>query len=121
MINLGKTFSINENTAGNKKGYHFSKTNDGKQILREAMVGFLPSEVLQAKKQGFSSPDSSWFKGDSINFVKESLLNPASDLYSYLYYKAISTLIGEHLEGKKNRRLLIWSLLHVNEYLSKNF
>ena len=29
----------------------------------------------------------------------------------------VHALIGEHLDGKANRRLLIWSLLNVEQWL----
>ena len=33
--------------------------------------------------------------------------------YDYLDAKTVQRLVGEHLEGKHNRRLLIWSLLNL--------
>ena len=51
---------------------NFQKTNDGKQILRDMMSKYIPEEIVEAKKQGFSSPDAS-FKGESIEFVKRLL------------------------------------------------
>ena len=30
------------------------------------MSKYIPAEIVEAKKQGFSSPDASWFKGESI-------------------------------------------------------
>ena len=38
-------------------------------------------------------------------------------LWSYLDQQATRPLIDEHLEGKHNRRLLIWSLLYFEEFL----
>ena len=31
-------------------------------------------------QQGFSSPDASWFRGESIDFVNEKLLNKNSNI-----------------------------------------
>ena len=64
---------INENEPGSKKKISISKTSDGKQILRN-MTRYIPKKVTQAQKQGFSSPDASWFKGESIDFVHRRLL-----------------------------------------------
>ena len=33
-------------------------------------------------------------------------------------YREIKKLLTDHFEGKENKRLLIWSLLYVNEFLS---
>ena len=85
------------------------------------MKKYLPPVVTSAIKKGFSSPDASWFKGESIEFVRYKLLNDKSPLYQYLDYNFTSGLINEHLLGKKNRRLLIWSLLNLDAWLEQNF
>ena len=73
LNNLGKVIRINENETGRKPNKYFQKTNDGKQILRDVMSNYVPTEITEAKKQGFPSPDASWFKGESIDFVKNTL------------------------------------------------
>jgi asparagine synthase (glutamine-hydrolysing) len=114
---LGEVVRLNENEVGRKPNKYFQKTNDGKQILRDMMSKYIPTEIVEAKKQGFSSPDASWFKGESIEFVKERLLSHNSNIYEFLEKKVISEIIEEHLSGKVNRRLLIWSLLNFDYFL----
>lgn len=119
LNNLSNVTRIDENTAGNKTKKYFQKTNDGKQILRNMMKSYIPKNVTEREKQGFSSPDSSWFKGESIDFVRSKLLNKNASIYEILDYNSIAKLIGQHLDGKENRRLLIWSLLNVEEWLEQ--
>jgi len=92
------------------------KTNDGKMILRKAMSRHIPEDIHKAVKQGFSSPDNSWFKGESIEFVKDKLLNDDANIYKYMDRGAVERLVGEHLSGEHNRRLFIWSLLNFEEW-----
>lgn len=117
LDNLKNTLRVNENDPGKKSEIFFQKTNDGKKILREVMKDFIPKEIVNAQKKGFSSPDASWFKGESINFVKKEILDKEAPIYNYLSFKSTSELVNEHLSGKKNRRLFIWSLLNINEWL----
>ena len=117
LNNLTEVVRLNENEPGDKKTKYFRKTNDGKQILREMMGRYIPTSITQAAKQGFSSPDASWFKGDSIDFVRDRLLDKRAVIYEFLDYDAAAKLVQEHLDGKQNRRLLIWSLLNVNEWM----
>lgn len=117
LNDLGEVIRINENETGRKTNRYYQKTNDGKQILRDMMSKYIPSEIVQAKKQGFSSPDSSWFKGESIEFVQENLKNKKSPIFDLLDYQEISNLVDEHFNGDKNRRLLLWSLLNVNQFI----
>jgi len=120
LNNIAEVVRINENEPGNKQGRYFQKTNDGKQILRDVMQRYIPSEITKAEKQGFSAPDASWFKGDSMQYVVRTLLNGDARIYDWIDRSATEALVSEHLSGTKNRRLLIWSLLNVNEYVQQH-
>lgn len=116
---LNEVVSINENEAGNKTEKYYQKTRDGKLILRKAMEQYIPRDITDAIKQGFSAPDASWFKGDSIEFVKRTICTKNARIYNYFDYATVNALIDEHLNGKQNRRLLIWSLLSVESFLGQ--
>jgi asparagine synthase (glutamine-hydrolysing) len=119
LNNLTQVLRLNENETGSKSGRYFQKTNDGKQILRDVMTRYIPNEITKAEKQGFSSPDASWFKGESIDFVRRKLLNRNAHLYRLLDREAVKRLIDQHIDGRENRRLLIWSLLNVETNLEQ--
>jgi asparagine synthase (glutamine-hydrolysing) len=116
--NLSEVVRINENEPGKLKKY-YEKTNDGKQILREVMNRYIPDEVTNAAKQGFSAPDATWFKGDSIDFVKRKIFDRHARVYDYIDRGTVKSLVQEHLTGAQNRRLLVWSFLNVEEWLKK--
>ena len=82
------------------------------------MKNYLPKVVIERKKQGFSSPDASWFKGESIDFVRQKLICNNSRIFEYLDRTIIKSLVNEHLQGEKNRRLLIWSLIYFDQFLN---
>ena len=113
--NLNKVIKMNENEISK-----IIKTNDGKMILRKVMRNYIPNNIVKAEKQGFSAPDNSWFKGESIDFVKTKILNKKAKIYKYLDKSVIKKLINEHLEGKQNRRLFIWSLINFEEWIRIN-
>lgn len=116
LRNLQEVIRINENEPGSKENKYYAKTKDGKLLLRKVMKRYMPMEITGAVKQGFSAPDSSWFKGDSIDFVKR-ILGKKARIYEYLDYISVSKLLNEHFEGRNNRRLLIWSLLNFEMIL----
>lgn len=117
LNNLAVVLRINENDPSDKQSAYFEKTSDGKQILRDMMAKYVPTVIVEGVKQGFSSPDASWFRGESIDFVKRSLLNSNAAIYTVLDRNAVMPLIEEHLRGERNRRLLIWSLLNVEAWM----
>ena len=118
LNNLTEVVRINENEPGDKQSKFFQKTRDGKQILRDVMQRYIPNDITTGVKQGFSAPDASWFKGDSIEFVRRQLLHGHARLYQYMDRSAVQALVEEHLNGVQNRRLLIWSLLSVEQWMS---
>jgi asparagine synthase (glutamine-hydrolysing) len=116
--NLLDSNRIDENSGVNKKLDYYRKTNDGKYLLRKVLGKYVPKDTTERVKQGFSAPDSSWFRGQSINFVKSRLGSKDQKLYNYFDYIEIQKKLSEHFEGKSNRRLLIWSLLYLQSLFS---
>jgi asparagine synthase (glutamine-hydrolysing) len=110
---------INENDPGPKTAKFFQKARDGKLLMRKVMEKYVPEEISRAEKQGFSAPDASWFRGESINYVKKILYDGNARIYDILDSTAVHKLLDEHLEGKQNRRLFIWSLLNLEWWLRK--
>ena len=116
LNNLQGVVRQDENQVGHKTENYFTKTKDGKQILRDVMSSHIPADIAKAEKQGFSAPDASWFRGESIDFVK-SKLAPSSPIYKYLDFEGVSDLADQHFSGRENKRLLIWSLIYFDKYL----
>ncbi len=114
--NLSKVARLNENEPGPKTKKYFNKTKDGKLILRKVMERYIPQVITEKEKQGFSAPDASWFKGESIDYVRRTLYSDKARIYEYLDRKSVHALVNQHLKGKENRRLLIWSLLNVEKW-----
>lgn len=119
LNNLADVIRMDENEPGLKTNKFFERTSDGKQILRDTMSKIIPPGVTQAEKQGFSAPDASWFKGESIDFVRRVLLSDKARIYDLLDRGAVTDLVSQHLNGEQNRRLLIWSLLNLEEVLKQ--
>jgi asparagine synthase (glutamine-hydrolysing) len=121
LNNLQDVIRINENESGDKQGRYFLKTNDGKQILRDMMRKVIPQDIADGVKQGFSAPDASWFKGESIDYVRRQLMHGSPRLYNFLDRDTACLLVNEHLSGEQNRRLFIWSLLCVENWLASTY
>jgi asparagine synthase (glutamine-hydrolysing) len=109
--NLEKEISkIDENTEQKKKVYR--EFDDGKNVLRKAMADFIPDEIINRKKQGFSAPDESWYRGENAEYVKELLLNKNTVSTKYINRDYIFKIIDEHINKGANHRLLIWSFMN---------
>lgn len=108
---------LDENEPGLKRRRYESITGDGKLALRRMMGLIIPTSITNGRKQGFSAPDASWFRGESIDYVRRSLLGEDAALYDYLDPDVVRRLVSEHLDGSVNHRLLLWSLLYLETFL----
>ncbi len=121
LRNLGQTaIWVDENEVRPKRELYFEKTSDGKLIVRNVLGQYMPADYVTNFKQGFSAPDASWFRKESLHFIRSSFIENRARIYDYLREDTVRELVNEHLNGEKNRRLLIWSLLSFEWWL-KNF
>jgi len=96
------------------------ESGDGKRILRRAMGRYLPEEFTHQPKQGFSPPDENWYRGPSMDYIRSILLDGLTTGRPWFDQQFVRARLEEHFEGKRNHRLLIWSLLSF-ELLQRHF
>jgi asparagine synthase (glutamine-hydrolysing) len=108
--NLERMKKIDENEFGKRKLY--TEYDDGKNVLRKAMLDFLPEKIINRKKQGFSAPDESWYRGENAAYVKELLLNKNTVSSYYINKDYVEQIVHEHIDKHINHRLLIWSFMN---------
>lgn len=102
-----------------ESGQHFN-ADEGKIILRQAMRHFLPESYIRQPKQGFSPPDGNWYRGESMDYIKDILFDAKTRQRPWFDQKEVESCLSEHFQGQHNHRLLIWSLLSV-EWFQRHF
>ena len=95
-----------------KKLKAYQEFDDGKNVLRKAMSGFIPEKIVNRKKQGFSAPDESWYRGENAKYVKELLLNKKTISSEFINPDYMKKIVHEHVDQHINHRLLIWSFMN---------
>lgn len=101
---------IDENVERKKKVYR--EYDDGKNVLRKAMQSLIPNKIVDRKKQGFSAPDESWYRGENAAYVKELLLEGDIASAEYINPDYVRKIVHEHVDDHVNHRLLIWSFMN---------
>jgi asparagine synthase (glutamine-hydrolysing) len=86
-------------------------SDEGKVLLRQAARSFLPDTLVHKRKQGFSPPDGTWYRGRNLEYVREVLLDPGSLRRGIFRPEFLERVIREHTAGRADHRLMIWSLL----------
>lgn len=110
--NLEKEIKKLDENLTAKKSKAYQEYSDGKNILRKAMKDYIPKKIIERKKQGFSAPDESWYRGENANYVKEILSSEETVFTKYIEKDFIDRILDEHIHQNKNHRLLIWSFLN---------
>jgi len=108
--NFERLVKLDENTFGNKRKA-YQEFDDGKNVLRRAMTDIIPRAVIQRKKQGFSAPDESWYRGENAEYIKELLLDKQTVSSEFINPEYVGKIVEEHVHKQKNHRLLIWSFM----------
>ncbi len=108
--NFEKMSRIDENEFRDKRKL-YTHYDDGKNVLRKAMMDFVPEKIVNRKKQGFSAPDESWYRGENAEYVKELLLGKDIASSEFINPEYVKKIIKEHMEHKINHRLILWSLM----------
>ena len=97
------------------------KNNESKYILKKAVEGILPNNIIYRKKQGFAAPVAEWFRNEWFTYTENLLLNSKFskiDLFDKNYMKNILSI---HKSGKKNYSPEIYLLLMLNLWYENNF
>lgn len=109
--NLQSMKKLDENDYRDKRKV-YQEFDDGKNVLRKAMADFLPEKIVNRKKQGFSAPDESWYRGENAAYIKNLLLGKKAISSEFINPKYIEHIYKEHTEDHINHRLLLWSFMN---------
>lgn len=111
LADLEKLKKLDEDVFGNKKQL-YKEFKDGKNVLRKALEDFIPEQIINRPKQGFSAPDESWYRGENAQYIQHLLLDKKSVSSEFINPAYISNIVDEHIHQRINHRLLIWSLMN---------
>jgi asparagine synthase (glutamine-hydrolysing) len=82
-----------------------------KHILKEAVRGLLPAEILDRRKQGFGVPLGVWFRGGLTDVFSDVLRSPLARQRGFFEARFVDRLLDEHLAGRRDHTLRLWQLL----------
>ena len=93
------------------------KGGEGKYILKKALEGKLPPNVLYRPKMGFGVPIAAWLRNELKEMASGLLLEQSSD--GVLEKKGVEMMWREHQGGFRNRSTELWVLLMFRLWQSK--
>jgi asparagine synthase (glutamine-hydrolysing) len=91
-----------------------------KYILRRAMRGRLPKEILTRKKMGFPVPVGRWLRGEFRGVVEEYVLGARARERAIFDREYVRELVARHDRGEEHSERL-WALVNFEIWLRRFF
>src|SRR6266404_404782 len=82
-----------------------------KLLLRRALRGAVPEEILRRPKKGFGIPVAAWIRGPLRPLFEEELSERALRDGGVFDPTAVRALLSTHLDGRADLRKPLWTLL----------
>jgi len=90
-----------------------------KYLLREYLKKYLPPEITNRPKQGFSVPIDSWFKGSMFNVAADILLSNSFNNRGYFKRQTIEKMLYDQRNNQGVYSKEIWSLMFFEIWCQK--
>ena len=82
-----------------------------KYILKRAFADLIPPAIRNRPKMGFGVPLDRWFRGDLKAELRGVLLDPIALNRGLFRPEAVTALLDEHIEGRRDNAYRLWALL----------
>ena len=82
-----------------------------KHVLKKALEGIVPEEVLSAPKAGFGAPHDHWLANDLKEMVDDLLSDDEIRRRGIFNPGSVRTLVREHRDGRRDWSYQVWQLL----------
>ena len=90
-----------------------SDGRSGKVLMKHALRGIVPDEILDRPKMGFGVPLERWFRKDLRDLPAEVLLGPDARVHAYVKPDAITRMIKQHHDNQADHSTRLWALLQL--------
>ncbi|HAT73389.1 MAG: Asparagine synthetase [Candidatus Moranbacteria bacterium GW2011_GWF2_36_839] len=95
--------------------------NNKKYILKEALRGLVPDEVMFRPKMGFGIPIDVWFRAELKNFAYDTLLSEKAINRKLFKKEAVRALLDEHVNTQISHAYRIWALITLELWFREYF
>jgi len=93
--------------------------SSGKHILKSALQGRIPDDILYREKKGFSVPLADWFRGELKSFVEDNVLGTKMRECGIFDSRYLGELVNQHFSGVRDNSPYIWPLVMYSSFLQK--
>jgi asparagine synthase (glutamine-hydrolysing) len=91
------------------------KGNEPKYLLKKAVEGLIPDDIIWRKKMGFGAPMSQWMKGEFGRDVERSIASSRL-IDRFFDRRHVGGLFADHYSGRRENSLYLWTLFNLTAW-----
>jgi asparagine synthase (glutamine-hydrolysing) len=91
-----------------------------KYLLRSLLYQYLPKNLFDRPKKGFSIPLSSWLRSELKDWAYDTLNFDAIKQDSIFNHSEVIKLWDDHQNSKRNNEHILWDLIIFNSWINAN-
>ena len=89
-------------------------------MLRDILKKYIPEELFNLPKKGFSLPLEKWTRGQLKNEIIQTITHKNLSMISGIKDDIFMKLMDDHFNEKKDFSLSIWRMYILIKWLKKN-
>jgi asparagine synthase (glutamine-hydrolysing) len=93
----------------------------GKWLMKRAMRGTLPDDILYRPKMGFVSPIAQWFRGPLADQARRIASGSALARSGWFNTVKLTEIAEAHISGRSDNARLLWQLWMLDKALDRIF
>jgi len=90
--------------------------NRQKALLKRAVRGLIPDNIIDRPKQGFGAPVATWFRNELKSQVRSVLLESRIHQRGYFDLDFIRFLLDAHQSGAQDKSTQLWTLYNLAQW-----
>jgi len=95
------------------------KNSSGKNILKDILYEYLPKEIFDRPKSGFTVPLKNWFRNELKEYVYETLSLENLKKIDNININYVNIMIENHMNSSENNYSQIWALMVYIKWMEK--
>ncbi len=92
--------------------------NETKYVLKQALRGVVPDEVLDRPKQGFRVPLPEWLRGPLASWAKSQIFESPLAERGFFNHQYVNEMWRRHLAGVQDHSFDLWCLVNLGAWYS---